>query len=215
MRRTLILTTFALLITPFATHAQTTPQATPPAATEQAPRQTCGFEFGTACGAPKLGIVPNTTPVQMQAQFRPGLGNELSCPVGFNAQLSTGPGMVIVDSGTRSPVSQQMLLTFRNPAAHGITSMRVTVHGLTAKGQTLPVVTDSANAPGTIDTPATLHLSVAPNSGNSTQLRVRGITSVRSIDLDEVIYADGSSWHTTANRGCRIEPNRVMLIASH
>lgn len=138
-----------------------------------------------------------------------------ACPVGFNAQLSTGPGMVIVDSGTRSPVSQQMLLSFRNPATHDITSMRVTVHGLTAKGQTLPVVTDSANAPGTIDTPATIHLSVAPNSGNSTQLRVRGITSVRSIDLDEVIYADGSSWHTTANHGCRIEPNRVMLIASH
>jgi hypothetical protein len=150
-----------------------------------------------------------------QIQTAPAVSDQLSCPVGFNAQLSTGPGMVIVDSGTRSPVSQQMLLSFRNPAEHGITSIRVTVHGLTAKGQTVPVVTDDANAPGTIDTPAILHLAVAPNSGNSTQLRVRGITSVRSIDLDEVIYADGTSWHTTTRHSCSIEPNRVMLIASH
>ncbi len=123
--------------------------------------------------------------------------------------------MVIVDSGTRNPVSQQLLVSIHNPASNGITSIRVTVHGLTAKGQTLPVIAGNSNQSGTIDTPATLRLAVAAGAGNSTQLRVRGITSVRSIDLDEVIYADGSSWHATASHSCRIEPNRVMLVASH
>lgn len=138
-----------------------------------------------------------------------------SCPIGFRAQLSTGPGMVIVDSGTHAPISQQLHLSFQNPNQLGITSMRVTVHGLTPKGQVVPAVTTASDAPGTVDTPATLNLPIAPRSDNSTQLSVRGITSVRSLDLDEVTYTDGTVWHASAAHACHIEPNRLMLVASH
>lgn len=143
------------------------------------------------------------------------LAAESSCPVGFQAQLSTTPGTVIVDSGTHAPVSQQVQLTVRNPGGLGITSLRVIVHGLTPQPRNTPVVATSSGDSGTVNTPATLRIGVAPGGNGFAQLGVKGITSIRSIDLIQVTYVGGTLWEATPGHTCRIEPNRVMLVASH
>jgi hypothetical protein len=153
-----------------------------------------------------------TAPVQ--AEVTNPSQQQSSCPVGFNAQLSTGPGMVIVDSGTQAPISQQVQLTIKNPGGLGITSLRVIVHGLTPQPHTTPVVATGSSTSGIIDTPATLRLGVAPGADGYTRLGVKGITSIRSIDLTQVTYVGGTTWEATPGHTCRIEPNGVMLVAS-
>lgn len=186
MRRALILTALALL--PFAAAAQT-------AATGQ------------------LSAPEATAPAPVHVHL--GLTDQPSCPVGFNAQLSPNPGTVIVDSGTHAPVSQQVQLSFQNPGGLGIIAMRLVVHGLTPQPQATPVVATGSAASGMIDTPATLRLAVGPGAVTSTQLGVKGITSIRSIDLVQVTYVGGTLWEATPGHPCNIEPNRVMLVATH
>ena len=42
-----------------------------------------------------------------------------------------------------------------------------------------------------------------------------GFTSVTSIELLEVTYADGSTWSTPRAAACHVTPNPLMLIAGH
>jgi len=39
-----------------------------------------------------------------------------------------------------------------------------------------------------------------------------GFTSVTSIELMEVTYADGSAWKISGSNVCRVQPNPLMLI---
>ncbi|QMV19133.1 hypothetical protein GOB94_10945 [Granulicella sp. 5B5] len=171
----------------------------------------------THTAAIALVTLPFTAAAQtamVQAEVTNPSQQQSSCPVGFRAQLTTTPGTVIVDSGTHAAISQQVQLTIKNPGGLGITSLRVIVHGLTPQPHTTPVVATGSGSSGIIDTPATLRLGVAPGADGYTQLGIKGITSIRSIDLTQVTYVGGTTWEATPGHTCHIEPNRVMLVAT-
>jgi hypothetical protein len=136
-----------------------------------------------------------------------------SCPVEFTAQRSGGPVKMTVDSGTHLRISQQVLLRIGNITPRNITQMSVTVHGLAGRAQVMPVVADNSSA-YTRATKAELKLAVAAKSNAETNLRVDGITSIRTIDLDSVQYDDGSEWIATSGKPCSIEPNGFMLVSA-
>jgi hypothetical protein len=107
----------------------------------------------------------------------------------------------------------------REPAR--VTGAKVTVHGTSAKWRTVPTapgVDSSSDIKKTLD--ITFHpdatASVDDNEGTATDMVLSGFTSVQSITLDSLTYADGSIWTPRAGRSCRVVPDPLMLIsASH
>ena len=142
----------------------------------------------------------------------PAIGE--SCPVGLRAQPGTAPGMVIVVDG-KTNASQKLNLQLTNFIhQRAITSAQITVHGFTTHGRISPAVSRDPEA-DTLSKQVDLTLTVAPGTSASTEMLFKGLTSVRWIDLDSITYADGSMWHSSAQRKCQVVPDRFMLVARH
>lgn len=52
------------------------------------------------------------------------------------------------------------------------------------------------------------------DDSEATDLDLPGFTSVKSIRLDSVVYADGSIWTPADGRSCHVEPDPLMLVSS-
>lgn len=135
-----------------------------------------------------------------------------NCPVALRAQHGVDGSVVAVSGKAHHGIGQQIELTLNNPGNTAISSIRITFHGWNGKGRTLP-----AGAANSSDTTASrtleLKVSIAPHTSKKTALWVSGLTSVDSIDLDEVRYAKGLSWRSSATQVCRIVPDGEMLIS--
>jgi hypothetical protein len=145
---------------------------------------------------------------------------DLNCPVGVQAQHSSGLTAKVpvgkngdVIAKPKGEMDQHLQLMLSNLKGTAISSIRITVHGWSGKGQTMPATgVDSSYATGsqTVE----LKANVEPHATAKEDLWVNGLTSVSSIDLDEVNYADGLSWRSSAAEACRIVPDPEMLISS-
>ena len=136
----------------------------------------------------------------------------LGCPIHMQAQRQAGQGAsAYVDNGRKGPV-QSLHLILNNPRYAEIVEVRMTAHGLNAKGRLSPAQTaaaDSSEIKKTID----LKLKIAGNSQASADLVLPTFTSVRSVDLDSVRYADGATWRSSAGHTCQVYPDATMLIS--
>jgi hypothetical protein len=143
---------------------------------------------------------PGSCPVAMQAQHSPGLTAQV--PVG-----RSGSAGVERQHGVR----QHLQLALNNSKPTAIESIRITVHGWSAKGRTVPASgadLSDADALQTVD----LKVNIGPHETAQTDVWVSGLTAVDSIDLVGVNYSDGSSWKPLA-QACRIVPDPEMLIS--
>ena len=68
---------------------------------------------------------------------------------------------------------------------------------------------------GTASQTLNLKVRVGPHQSAKTDVWVKGLTSVDSIDLDAVSYADGLNWRATAAEPCKVIPDPKMLISSN
>jgi hypothetical protein len=137
----------------------------------------------------------------------------LGCPVGVRAEHGTGGGMLWVRDGRSVGIGQQIQLTLSNPKSVGIVGADIVVHGNTAKGRVLPAHSGQAGSSEIAKT-LELKLPVGAKEDASTDLFLRAFTSVTSIDLNAVQYADGSIWRASTLQSCHIAPDGVMLISS-
>jgi hypothetical protein len=136
-----------------------------------------------------------------------------NCPVGMRAQRQIGEGMLAFSDNRYKGVAQRLHLTLNNPEFREIVGVQITVHGLNSKGrlsqaQTAPA--DSSEIEKIID----LKLKIDGKSDTSTDLFLPAFTSVRSIDLNSINYAGGSTWHSSILHGCHVFPDATMLISS-
>ena len=141
----------------------------------------------------------------------------LNCPVDMDAGQQIGmtrpqnvaPG---VSRQFASP-AQNLRLTLKNSTFQEIVAVRITAYGVNSKGQFSPaqLAADDSSA---INRTVELKLTVDPKSQTSTDLRLPDFTSVSYISVDSIRYADGSAWHSSADRTCHVVPNGVMLITS-
>jgi hypothetical protein len=56
--------------------------------------------------------------------------------------------------------------------------------------------------------------STAEGKISRADLELPGFTSVRTIRLDSVSYADGTTWTPVSGHACRVTPDPLMLISS-
>jgi hypothetical protein len=141
----------------------------------------------------------------------------LDCPVSMHAQQQSGIGALTArddrgESRRRSGVAQHIRLILGDAGNSAqIVSAKVTVRGTSPKWRMTPTVLNQDASPDAKKTLA-LTFNMDGSEGASANLTLPGFTSVTSISLDSLTYADGTTWRPSNGRGCRTAPDLMMLV---
>ncbi len=129
---------------------------------------------------------------------------------GGGGLLATGPSKPGGKPGEEQPTQKIRLVMLQNKSGK-IAGATVVVHGLSLKARFQTVEGDE---PAEIS--RRLDVGVvdgdAPDE-SATDLVLEGFTSVRSIELKSLTFADGSTW-TSSDHVCRAVPDLMMRIAA-
>jgi hypothetical protein len=147
------------------------------------------------------------------------------CPVAMRAQQRGGGGMLSAGSGRPADIAQHIRLILDGTASDEktaparVTAATVTVHGTNGKGRTLSAFASQSQFQSQPQQSSpwiakTLEVTLTPGENKSVfaDLALPGFTSVKSIRLDSVTYADGSTWTPADGRSCRVAPDPLMLV---
>jgi hypothetical protein len=145
--------------------------------------------------------MPSSCPLAMEARYPSGLAARV--PVGSGGMVNAKPSRKI---------GQELHLKLTNSKREAVRAVRITAHGWTGKGRTLPAQKASSGRDGGSAT-VSIEVSIAPHATAERDVRLDGLTAVDSIDLVEVSYANGSSWEPASDDACHIVPDPVMLIS--
>jgi len=146
--------------------------------------------------------------------------SDRGCPVSMRAQQRPGGDILVTRDGQRHPIAQRIHLIlgdFANPAK--VVAAKVTVRGTNGKPRaitTIPMLNGSSiqNASGMTARTLDLRFDLAGNGEASTDLSLAGFTSVTSIRLDSLTFADGAIWVPANGQSCRTAPDPFMLVSS-
>ena len=149
--------------------------------------------------------------------LRQMVGAVPACPIGMRASQGVWDHTMKVRNFdreiTKAPFGQRILLTLIDARPANIVSATVLVRGLNGKNHMVKTA-DARSGPNAA---RTLHVTFTKGQDNdvSADLYVPGFTSVSSVQLQQVTYADGSTWRTSGTKFCRVTPDPMMLIAEH
>ncbi|MBB5061309.1 hypothetical protein HDF16_006045 [Granulicella aggregans] len=168
-------------------------------------RNVCMVAFlilaGTSVSAQNdKGNQPKTSIVQVSS----------GCPVGFGANLSGRAVVRSADDAKREGAAQLLELSFFVPLdTPSLKKVEITVHGLPQKGRLLPVqpspVEDASQA-------FQLQASADPTSLNRAAVWITQITAARWVEITNIEYADGSSWHASETSLCHSKLSGFKLV---
>jgi hypothetical protein len=137
--------------------------------------------------------------------------SNFGCPVGFAANRQAPVQMMTADD-VRSGPMQGLHLTLRKlknmPA---IESIEVTVYGTSQKGLVLPVGTQSTD---TVSKTFQLRRTSDDPTLSAADVYMNLVGSLNWADLISITYADGSTWHASANLLCRAVPSNFLLVGA-
>jgi hypothetical protein len=154
--------------------------------------------------------VPKFTTGQVLAQVR-RLSENFGCPVGFTASRQAA-GQAMSASDTKQPGPTQALhLTLDKGNTPDITSVEVTVYGTAQKGPYLPVDSQSTT---TVSKTFALHRISDSTTLSEADVRMQLMGTLNRADLISITYADGTSWHATANFQCRAVASNLILVGA-
>lgn len=144
------------------------------------------------------------------------------CPVSLQAKHGSGGALVMVRRPQGEAPGHEPSLLNPRPTGHihlllgsitgekQVTSVTITARGFSNRGYIDR--TSSSNAP---DIRLTLDAAVSAETDGTlyADLALPGFTTVRSIKLESIHYADGSVWNLSAQGGCTVAPDPLMLVA--
>lgn len=168
-----------------------------------------------ASGQNTFPTVHSTADSQAQTTFSitvvPGPS---ACPAVIHARHEPGLHVQRYVNGASKPEAPGMkiVLTLTSGRAQ-ITHASIIVHGLNGKSHM--VQTDTLHS-GDADVTRAYALSFTRDDDNSvsTHIDLPGFTSVSSIAVLSVTYADGATWKQTEGRACQVAPDPFMLVAA-
>ena len=144
-----------------------------------------------------------------------------ACPIGLTATQDSNQSLLRTLRGqTPTPgadlPAQALRIAIHNKRLPRIVAVDLDVHG-TSPGARI-IAKDALHSPAafhTEDTVKHVHLdsSVASDQSVLEDATVAGLTSVASIEVTELRYADGSVWHASPYAQCETPPDSFMLIA--
>jgi hypothetical protein len=174
-----------------------------------------------------LSLAAFTTPGCLAAPDKPTA--PLTCPVDLSA--SQHPGGVLLPASQihyddqavlkpHMPVGQHTLdFSVKNNQLQRIVFAELAVHGSVLHGPLRPLSgtleARNANEPSTGDVVRTIQLSSSIPAGEerTSFLGVHNLTTVDSVEIMQLRYADGSTWTAGPARACIAPVSGMMLIA--
>jgi len=178
----------------------------PPANPENGKR-TFQYQFEapqTGANAPSVFVLP--TPAAA------------ACPVSMRAEQSSGGSLITTGKAQMLGPFQRIRLVLDHTGLPArITAATVTVRGTNGKSRMVHTsqfqMQPQTASPYISSTLNVVFLSDG-NQAEFTDLELPGFTSVKSVRLDSIQYADGSIWTPADGRSCRVEPDPLMLVSS-
>jgi hypothetical protein len=161
-------------------------------------------------------------PSSVSAPATPGIyvipaPSDQNCPVSMRAQhkgmdaerIQTGEKGPALPSG---PVQRIHLILGNRESPANVAAATVTVHGTDGKWRAVPTGRLQDGLPEASKT-LNLKFNTDEDQGTWTDLVLRGFTSVTSIRLDSLTFADGSRWIPANHLTCRTTPDLLMLVS--
>lgn len=135
-----------------------------------------------------------------------------ACPVTLSASRLGGEHLLEAqkpDAGTRPPAAIALRLSFLATSGEDrIVAATVTLHGM-AGSALVP-----AGRPRAAESTERLHLHperIQPSLFRST-VSPRELTGVEGVELNQITYADGHTWHESVPGTCVVQPNLFMRV---
>jgi hypothetical protein len=162
-----------------------------------------------------LAIMLATTSVFGQSFTLPPRIDPSKCPVELQVERSSGlfayENAKVVPAEPVAPRTEQWFdLRMTNLLPHDIVAAEITAHGFSYKGRIIPVSDATPNIWKTVD----VALDVKGNGSASRELSFDHFSAIRTIDVDSVTYADGSTWHASSPGACSVAPSLFMRISA-
>jgi hypothetical protein len=164
-----------------------------------------------------LAIMLATTSMFGQSFTLPPRIDPSKCPVGLQVEHSSGlfkyqnAKAVPADRGDVAPRTEQWFdFRMTNFLPHEIVSAQITTHGFSDKWRVIPVSAAKPDIWKTVD----VALDVKGNSSASRELSLGHFSAIRTIDVNSVTYADGSTWHASSPGACSVAPSLIMRISA-
>ena len=131
-----------------------------------------------------------------------------NCPVSLSARHAEDGGLVDVKRSPASP-KPSYALTFSPDPDHRIRKLTATFPGISGL-QFQPA--DQGKAADVTET-LTLSPWVGQDHNFHSVVYTDNLTGVQWIERDQITYADGTTWHSSATATCRVAPNGFLLVA--
>jgi hypothetical protein len=178
--------------------------------TAQSASTSGGATFGVA--GPETLTLQNGTTVVL-----PPVADSRACPVSMRASQGIWDRTIRIREGEKEPASQpfgqRISLNLKDSHSAQITEAIVRVRGLNGKNRMLPTPTEAGQKWHAVKT-LTAKFAEEKDGSFSADLWIGGFTSVSSVELLQVSYADGSGWRISRSNLCRVTPNPLMLISN-
>jgi hypothetical protein len=149
------------------------------------------------------------------SQFQPSApASPDSCPVSLRAQRQGQAVTRYARDQQPEPMPTQWLeVTFFNSQARNVVSALLKVHGYGPSARMMPA--DSAQRESQeIEKNVDMKISVLGQGRASTELTMRHFAAVSRIDIEELEFADGTSWKASETGACSFTPNLFMLVSN-
>jgi hypothetical protein len=141
-----------------------------------------------------------------------------ACPIVMSARHLMGAHISQARKGdppnpSTKVTSPSLRLLLASRDSRQIIAATIKVHGFAGESRAIPI----QNGMGTgSDASQTIKLQFTQEPGNEATA-VFGATNmavIQTIDLESVVYADGSTWRLADGQSCWIAPDPLMLISS-
>jgi hypothetical protein len=161
-----------------------------------------------------VAIMLATTSMFAQSFTVPPRIDPSQCPVGLQVERSSGlfeyRNAKAIPAAPRPKSEQWFNFKLVNFLPHEIVNAQITAHGLSYKWRVMPVSTPAPDFWKTVD----VALDVKGNSSASRELSFVNFSTIKTIDVISVTYADGSTWHASSPGACSVAPNLFMRISA-
>jgi hypothetical protein len=167
----------------------------------------------TAAGLLSMGAVRAET---VKKAAKVALQGQTSCPIAMVAQQEAGLlSQKEVEAQRKAHATgpaHQIHFKFTNEKLGAIAAIQLRVNGWDGVARDVPLIKTDARKTNTwklVD----VKVNIGPRKSAETDVWVRGLTSLNSIDLMSVHYADGSNWKASNTSACSVVPDPTMLIS--
>jgi hypothetical protein len=143
-----------------------------------------------------------------------GKAAEPLCPVSMRAQQRTSASGLTRAGGGNVAVPGQRIHLDVDRGPNAVVAIHVTVRGTTARPRIYAAQSQQVRPDAVKTFTLTADGASANNVVISSDLLLRGFTSVQLVNLDSVSYADGSLWTPAAGKSCSVAPDPLMLVSS-